>query len=154
MSLWTYFQKVVNNPLGSYYVSADKATNAAVRQAVGIDIGDVDNAGLWTPSRVSLSNPLPTSPSTTDRNGTWTTSVVTGSSGTLLAANASRKRFSIVFNSTGYVYVKFGSGGSFASYNIILYPGGAYVSDLYEYAGVITYETSGAFTSHYIGEQV
>lgn len=114
-----------------------------------IDIGVGTARSLVTPA-----NPLPTSPSSTDRNGTWTVATVTGSSGTLLAANTARKRFSIIHNSSGFVYVKFGSGGSSASYNIILYSGTAYISDLYEYAGVITYETSGGANSHYIGEEV
>lgn len=52
-------QKVVNNPLGSYPVAVDRAATGEQRQAVGIDIGAV-SGGVLTQSRVSASNPLPT----------------------------------------------------------------------------------------------
>lgn len=52
-------QKVVNNPLGSYPVSIDRTALGVQRQAVGIDIGPVDGSDIWTPSRVSATNPLP-----------------------------------------------------------------------------------------------
>ena len=52
-------QKVANNPLGSYPVDVDRQADGSTRQAVAIDIGTV--AGdEYTPSRVSASNPLPT----------------------------------------------------------------------------------------------
>jgi len=66
---------VANSPIGSYQVAVDKDAQNNDRQAVGIDIGDV-TAGVWTPSRVSSSNPLPVtaalSPGTTVDVGTIT----------------------------------------------------------------------------------
>lgn len=54
------FQKIVNNPLGSYPVSVDRAgaPDYEERQNVGLDIGTV-SGGIWTPSKVTAANPLP-----------------------------------------------------------------------------------------------
>lgn len=59
-------QKVDNNLLASYKVAVDKDTNDIERQLVGLDFGTVDGNGVWTPSRVSASNPLPTSAAIVD----------------------------------------------------------------------------------------
>jgi len=53
-------QKVANNPLGSYPVDVDRTATGDTRQAVAIDIGEVVG-DAYTPSRVSASNPMPTS---------------------------------------------------------------------------------------------
>ena len=61
-------QKVVNNPLGSYPVAVDRDSMGVTRQAVGIDIGDVVG-DVWTPSRVTSSNPFPVSNSANKSGG-------------------------------------------------------------------------------------
>lgn len=54
-------QIVANSPIGTYPVAVDKDALGNERQAVGIDIGAVNPiTGVWTPSRVSATNPLPT----------------------------------------------------------------------------------------------
>jgi hypothetical protein len=149
------YQAVGNVPIGPYNAAIDKDVDQVERQAVGIDIGPV-NSGVWTPSRVSSTNPFPVTPVSSGSNvTTWTNTLVNASSGTLLAANTNRKRFTICHDSSSTkIYVKFGSGASSSDYNIILYGQSAYVSDLYEYAGLITFASSSGVLTVLVGEGV
>lgn len=95
-------------------------------------IAFVDNAAttpLVTP--VTDTSPLPVSGSlsiapTTSATGTQTSVNDTGSSTTLLAANSSRKGFTIFNDSTEILYLKFGATASTTSYAVKMQPGDYY----------------------------
>lgn len=76
---------------------------------------------------VSATDPMPVSISpTTSATGTQTSVNDTGSSTTLLAANSSRKGFTIFNDSTEILYVKFGATASTSSFATKLMPGDYY----------------------------
>lgn len=121
-------QKVVNNPLGSYPVAVDRANQAngfAERQAVGVDIGEVDVDGVWTPSRVTASNPFPVtdssvSPVPATQGGTQS---VTTASEEATPTNATRKGGYIHFPAanTDNVYVSLNDPAT--ATDMEMYPG-------------------------------
>lgn len=83
------------------------------------------------PSRVTDTNPLPVTGSlsispTTSGTGTVTSVNDSASSQTLLAANSSRKGFTIFNDSTEILYVKFGATASTTSYAVKMQPGDYY----------------------------
>lgn len=83
------------------------------------------------PSRVTDTNPLPVTGSlsispTTSATGTQTSVNDTGSSTTLLAANSSRKGFTIFNDSTEILYVKFGATATTSDFAAKLQPGDYY----------------------------
>jgi hypothetical protein len=68
-------ETVANSPIGTYPVAVDKDAQGSDRQAVGLDFGAVVG-DVWTPSRVSATNPLPVTGTIT---GTTSVNVTNGS---------------------------------------------------------------------------
>lgn len=114
------YQPVANVPVGNYNVAIDRANDAAQseRQAVGIDIGPVVG-DVWTPSRVSPTNPLPVALSSsglvTAANvamGKIAGTSLTGSYATLLSMGGAAKQLTIISSCDQTVLVSLDSGST------------------------------------------
>ena len=122
-------QKVVNNPLGSYPVSVDRAADGSQRQAVGLDFGDV-TGDVWTPSRVSRTNPFPVTTSTAG-SSTSIRSNKTASltSQLLISVSTTRVEFIILNDSTATLTICYDAAASSTAKTAIIPPGQHYTDN-------------------------
>lgn len=100
------YQSVGNVPVGPYNAAVDRDANQVERQLVGIDFGAVVGS-VWTPSKVSSTNPLPVT-----------------QAGSLIPVTYDYISLSYTGdNVTGVVYKTGGAGGTTVATLVITYSG-------------------------------